>query len=68
MMETLGNIWNLGVKELRSIWHDKVLLAFVLMAFTLMVYTAGSAGSMELHNAPVAVVDEDQSAIGWPHD
>lgn len=47
MMETLGNIWNLGVKELRSIWHDKVLLAF-----TLMVYTAGSAGSMELHNAP----------------
>lgn len=63
MMETLGNIWNLGVKELRSIWHDKVLLAFVLMAFTLMVYTAGSAGSMELHNAPVAVVDEDQSAL-----
>ncbi|MBQ0762074.1 ABC transporter permease [Marinobacter psychrophilus] len=62
-METLGNIWNLGVKELRSIWHDKVLLAFVLMAFTLMVYTAGSAGSMELHNAPVAVVDEDQSAL-----
>jgi ABC-type multidrug transport system permease subunit len=63
MMETLGNIWNLGVKELRSIWHDKVLLAFVLMAFTLMVYTAGSAGSMGLHNAPVAVVDEDQSAL-----
>jgi ABC-type multidrug transport system permease subunit len=50
-MESLGNIWNLGVKELRSIWHDKVLLLFVLVAFTFMVYTAGSAGSMELHNA-----------------
>ncbi len=62
-MESLGNIWNLGVKELRSIWHDKVLLLFVLVAFTFMVYTAGSAGSMELHNAPVAVVDEDQSAL-----
>jgi len=62
-MESLGNIWNLGVKELRSIWHDKVLLLFVLLAFTFMVYTAGSAGSMELHNAPVAVVDEDQSAL-----
>lgn len=62
-MESLGNIWNLGVKELRSIWHDKVLMAFVLFAFTFMIYTAGSAGSMELHNAPVAVVDEDQSAL-----
>ena len=63
MMESLGTIWNLGVKELRSVWHDKVLLIFVLLAFTLIIYTAGSAGSMELHNAPVAVVDEDQTAL-----
>ena len=33
-------------------------MVFVLVAFTVMIYTAGSAGSMELHNAPVAVVDK----------
>ena len=63
MMESIINIWNLGMKELRSIWSDKVLLVFVVLAFTLMVYTAGSAGSMELNNTPVAVVDEDQTAL-----
>ena len=63
MMESLGNIWHLGIKELRSLGQDKVLMVFVLAAFTLMIYTAGSAGSMELHNAPVAVVDEDQTVL-----
>lgn len=63
MMKSLGNIWHLGIKELRSLWQDKVLMVFVLVAFTLMIYTAGSAGSMELHNAPVAVVDEDQTVL-----
>lgn len=62
-MKSLASIWNLGLKELRSLWQDKVLLVFVLLAFTLMIYTAGSAGSMELNNAPVAVVDEDQTIL-----
>lgn len=62
-MESLAHIWHLGIKELRSLWHDKALLVFVLVAFTVMIYTAGSAGSMELHNAPIAVVDEDQTVL-----
>ena len=62
-MESLAHIWHLGIKELRSLWHDKALLVFVLVAFTVMIYTASSAGSMELHNAPVAVVDEDQTVL-----
>ena len=62
-MESLQNIWHLGIKELRSLWQDKILMVFVFLAFTLMIYTAGSAGSMELHNAPIAVVDEDQTVL-----
>lgn len=62
-MRSMVNIWNLGVKELRSIWRDKVLFIFVILAFSLVIYTAGSAGSMELNNTPVAVVDEDQTAL-----
>ena len=62
-MNSLRNIWHLGIKELRSLWQDKALMVFVLVAFTVMIYTAGSAGSMELHNAPIAVVDEDQTVL-----
>ena len=53
----------LGIKELRSVWHDKVLLAFMLWAFSFGVYSAATAASQELHNAPIAVVDEDRSPL-----
>lgn len=62
-MTVLRNVYHLGVKELRSLRRDRVLLIFVVVAFTFMVYTAGTGGSMDLHNAPVAVVDEDQSVL-----
>lgn len=56
-------ILQLGIKELRSLWHDKVLLAFVLWMFSVGIYTSATAASRELHNAPIAVVDEDRSAL-----
>lgn len=62
-MAKLSNVGYLGVKELRSLWSDKVLFAFVVLSFSFMVYTSGKAGSLELHNAPIAVVDEDQSVL-----
>jgi ABC-2 type transport system permease protein len=58
-----GKIWRLGVKELRSLWHDPVLLALIAVSFSLMVYTAAKAASHELRNAPIAVVDEDRSHL-----
>lgn len=59
----LRNVWHLGVKELRSLWHDKVLLAVIVWAFTGGIYLVARATSQELHNAPIAVVDEDDSAL-----
>lgn len=63
MMQRRGNILQLGIKELRSLWHDKVLLLFVAFAFTGMIYSVSSATSQELHNAPIAIVDEDRSPL-----
>lgn len=62
-MKSLANIYQLGVKELRSVLHDKVLLFFVIWAFSFGIYAAGTAASRELHNAPIAVVDEDNSPL-----
>ena len=56
-------IMQLGVKELRSVWHDKVLLIFMLWAFSGGIYSAAHAVSRELHLAPIAVVDEDRSPL-----
>ena len=54
---------HLGIKELRSVWHDKVLLLFMLWAFSFGIYSAATSVSRELHLAPIAVVDEDRSAL-----
>ena len=60
---SLANIYRLGLKELKSLWADKVLLLLICWAFSGAIYTAATATSQELHNAPVAVVDEDQSPL-----
>ncbi len=57
------NVYRLGIKELRSLWRDKVLLCIILWAFTGGIYVVAKATSQELHNAPIAVVDEDQSVL-----
>lgn len=62
-MQCRGNIFQLGIKELRSLWHDKALLVFVAFAFTGLIYVVSSATSLELNRAPIAVVDEDQSQL-----
>jgi ABC-2 type transport system permease protein len=62
-LTSLNHIFRLGVKELRSLWADKVLLVFVLVAFTALVYSGAKGTSRELHNAPIAFVDQDRSPL-----
>jgi ABC-2 type transport system permease protein len=62
-VSSFWKIWRLGVKELRSLSHDPVLLVLIVASFTLMVYTAAKAASHELRNAPIAVVDHDRSQL-----
>ncbi len=58
-----ANVARLGIKELRSLWHDKAMLVIVLWAFSFGIYISATAASRELHNAPIAVVDEDRSPL-----
>ena len=59
----LSNIFQLGLKELRSLQRDYALLLLTLWAFSLGVYTAASSMPESLHHASIAVVDEDRSAL-----
>jgi ABC-2 type transport system permease protein len=62
-MRSLENIFWLGIKELRSLVSDKVMVLFVFYAFTLAIYTQATGTSSEVNNASIAFVDEDQSAL-----
>jgi len=62
-MRRLVNVYRLGIKELRSLWRDKVLVAVILWVFSGGIYVVAKGTSMELHNAPIAVVDEDASVL-----
>jgi len=62
-MRSLSNIWHLGVKELRSLRHDAVLLALIVFAFSYAIYALATGISFELRNASIAIVDEDHSRL-----
>lgn len=62
-MRRLQNIFRLGIKELRSLRRDPVLLVLVVYAFSYGIYSAATGTSSELRNASVAVVDEDHSLL-----
>jgi ABC-2 type transport system permease protein len=59
----LKNIVHLGVKELWSLARDPMMLLLIVFAFTISIYSTASALPDTLHKAPLAIVDEDQSAL-----
>ena len=63
MIRFLTNTFRLGIKELWSLWRDPIMLVFVVYTFTLSVYTSATAMPEALHNAPIAIVDEDASPL-----
>jgi ABC-2 type transport system permease protein len=62
-VQTLANIFWLGTKELRSFLRDYVLLGLVVYAFSLAIIAQAGSSSQEVHNASVAIVDEDHSEL-----
>jgi ABC-2 type transport system permease protein len=58
----LGNIFRLGVKELRGLAADPVLLLMILFVFTFAVYSMSQV-KFEVEDISIGVVDEDQSEL-----
>jgi ABC-2 type transport system permease protein len=57
------NIFWLGLKELRSLQNDLVMVLFVAYAFTGAIYMQATGTSSEVNNASIAFVDENNSAL-----
>jgi ABC-2 type transport system permease protein len=62
-MRKLANIFWLGTKELRSFFHDAVLLGLVVYSFSLAVIAQAQSNTQEVHNASIGIVDEDGSEL-----
>jgi len=59
----LANVYNLGVKEFRSLYRDHAMLALIAWAFTLGIYVAARAQPEVLQHVPIAIVDGDRSQL-----
>ncbi|MBK1636006.1 ABC transporter permease [Rhodovulum adriaticum] len=62
-MQSLLNIFWLGIKELRSVFSDMLLVALIVYSFSFAIYSQANAVSETVHNASVGVVDEDDSTL-----
>lgn len=58
-----GHVLQLGVKELRSLYRDPMMLFLIAYSFTFAIYAAATAMPESLTRAAIAIVDEDRSAL-----
>jgi ABC-2 type transport system permease protein len=59
----VGNIWYLGMKELRGLLRDPVILVLVAYSFSGAIYSSATAQPESLNKAPIGIVDEDRSEL-----
>src|SRR5579883_451902 len=57
------NVLHLGMKEFWSLYRDPIMLVLVAYAFSFSVYDVATGAPDTLHNASIAIVDEDQSVL-----
>lgn len=63
MTRTLKNVFRLGRKELWSLARDPMMMILIFYVFTVSIYTAATSQPETMHNAAIAIVDEDNSPL-----
>lgn len=59
----ISNIVQLGVKELRGLLRDPMLMVLIAYAFTVSIYIESKALPETLNHAAISIVDEDRSPV-----
>lgn len=62
-MRGLANILWLGIKELRSVLSDAIMVGFIIYSFSFSIYEQATGLGEDVNNASVAIVDEDRSKL-----
>ncbi|WP_446811489.1 ABC transporter permease [Methylomonas sp. 2BW1-5-20] len=62
-MHALSNIFHLGIKEIRSLGRDTLMLVIIVFAFSGQIYVIATGLPQSLNKAPIAIVDEDRSPL-----
>jgi ABC-2 type transport system permease protein len=63
MVRFLRHLWVLGVKELLALARDPFMVGLLVYAFTIHIVISGQGATTEVHDATVAIVDEDGTAL-----
>ena len=63
MKRRLLNIFHLGIKELQSLWRDRIMLFLIVYSFSFGIYMGATSATSELRKVPIAFVDQDRSAL-----
>jgi ABC-2 type transport system permease protein len=61
--QSLLNILWLSLKEVRSLFSDYFLIGLVIYTFTFAIVAMAQNRSQEVHNATIAIADEDRSQL-----
>ncbi|MDL2336409.1 MAG: ABC transporter permease [Pseudomonadota bacterium] len=59
----LGNVYRLGIKELWSLAREPMMMVLIVYTFSVSIFVAATALPDSLHNASIAIVDEDGSPL-----
>ena len=62
-MQSLSNIFWLGVKDLRTLSKDLMMILFIIWSFGVSIYTQSTGAGETVNNASIAIVDEDNSSL-----
>src|SRR5690606_38765917 len=63
LRQKIQNNYQLGCKELSSLWRDPDKMILIIYTVTVAMYTAATAMADSLNMAPIEIVDEDHSSL-----
>lgn len=63
MKQKIRNIFQLGIKEIRGLFRDPLMLVLIVYSFSMSVYLSAKSSPDAISNAAIAIVDEDQSQL-----
>lgn len=63
MWRSVINIYHLGIKELWSLRSDVVMSVLIVLSFTVFIIIPAKNAVVDMRNASIAVVDEDNSPL-----